>query len=135
MKCMIRIERIRSYQMKKWSWGQKKLGKEVWSDWEKFGEVRRHKLLREIREKWRKKKADPIYRNPSFSMDREVSRIIFFKISCWGANKRCPKQKRLDGSRSYRASIEHTETSSMDQVAIEKLSRLNLNNLDGLNLR
>ena len=64
-----------------------------------------------------------------------MTRIKKARNSYREAIKRCPKQKRLDGSRSYRASIEHIETSSMDQVAVEKLSRLNLNNLDGLNLR
>ena len=41
---------------------------------------------------------------------------------------RCPEvstvKKKLDGSRSYRAAIEKTETLSMDRGAIEKLSRL-----------
>ena len=34
------------------------------------------------------------------------------------------KEANLDGSNSYRASIVHPETSLMDQVAIEKLSKM-----------
>ena len=34
-----------------------------------------------------------------------------------------------------RASIEHTETFSMDRVAVEQQSRLNLKDLDGSRLR
>ena len=81
---------------------------------------------------------DPIYRNSSFLMDREVSRAVEnqnARNSYRGAIERCPQQKGLDGSRSYRAPIEHIETSSMDQVVVEKLSRLNLKNLDGSSLR
>ena len=43
-----------------------------------------------------------------------------------GFVERCPRQKGLDGSRSYRASIEHPESSLMARVAVEQLSRLNL---------
>ena len=43
--------------------------------------------------------------------------------------------KGIDGSRSYRASIEYTETSSMDQEVVEKLLRLNLKNLNGSRLQ
>ena len=42
-----------------------------------------------------------------------------------GAIERCSQQKWLDGSRSYRESIEETETFSIDQKAVEKLSRQN----------
>ena len=58
-----------------------------------------------------------------------------FKFSTDGAIERCPQQSDLDGSRSYRESIEHTETSSMDREAVEQLSRLILKNLDGSKLR
>ena len=55
------------------------------------------------------------------------------KIARWsyrGAIERCPQQFDLDGSRSYQEFIKHIETSSMDQVAVEKLSRLILKNLE-----
>ena len=51
---------------------------------------------------------------------REVSS---FKFSPNGVIERCPQQSGLNGSRNYRASIEHTETSSMDQEAVKKLLR------------
>ena len=85
-------------------------------------------------------------------MDRQVSRIknsqIELSSSYQEAIKRCPQQSDLDGSRNYRASVEHTETSSMDresikytetslmdQKVVEKLLSLILKNLDGLKLR
>ena len=49
--------------------------------------------------------------------------LKFARRSYWGAIERCPQQSDLDGSKSYRASIEHTETSLMDREAVEKLSR------------
>ena len=59
-------------------------------------------------------------------MDREVLRAIEDKSfqselsrSYRGANERCPQQGYLNGSRSYRASIEHTETSLMDRVVVK----------------
>ena len=45
------------------------------------------------------------------------------------------QQSDLNGLRSYRESIEHTETSSMDWEAIKQLSRLILKNLDGSKLQ
>ena len=75
MKCMIN-EWIRDIlEEENALWDRRTLRKEVWSDWEEFGEVKRQKQSREIGEKWRKKRANPLYRNPSFSMDQEVSRI------------------------------------------------------------
>ena len=53
-------------------------------------------------------------------MDRDVLRVI----------ERCPQQSDLDGLRSYRESIEHIESSLMDQESDEKLSSLILKNLD-----
>ena len=41
-----------------------------------FGKVKGRFLSREIGEKWRKHRADPIYRNSSFLIDREVSRSV-----------------------------------------------------------
>ena len=41
-----------------------------------------------------------------------------------GSVERCPQQKDLDGLRSYRESIEHSKSLSMDQAAIEKQSRM-----------
>ena len=38
-------------------------------------------------------------------------------------DERCPQQSDLDGSRCYRESIKHIETSSMDQEAIETNSK------------
>ena len=93
------------------------------------------KTIERDRGEIRKNRADPLYRNPNFSMNREVSRIKIARNSYRGAIERCPQQKGLDGSRSYRAPIEHIEISSMDQVVVEKLSRLNLKNLDGSSLR
>ena len=84
--------------------------------------------MREIR-------ADPIYRELRSSMDWQVLRGVKNKNSTDITIKRCPQQNNLDRSRSYRASIEHTETSLMDQASIEQLSRLNLENLDGSKLR
>ena len=93
------------------------------------------KTIERDRGEIRKNRVDPLYRNPNFSMNREVSRIKIARNSYRGAIERCPQQKGLDGSRSYRAPIEHIEISSMDQVVVEKLSRLNLKNLDGSSLR
>ena len=45
--------------------------------------------------------------------------LKFARRSNWVAIKRCPQQKGLNGSKSYQTSIEHTETSLMDQEAIE----------------
>ena len=45
------------------------------------------------------------------SIDREVLRIYW-------------EEANLDGSRSYRAFVEHTETSSMDRDSVEKLLRM-----------
>ena len=61
--------------------------------------------------------------------------LILDRWSYRGAIKRCPQQSDLDGSRSYQASIEHTETFLMDQEAVEKLSRQILKNFDGLKLQ
>ena len=47
------------------------------------------------------------------------------------AIERCPQQSDLDGLKSYREFIEHTETSSMDQKVVEQLLRLILKKLDG----
>ena len=61
--------------------------------------------------------------------------LILDRWSYRGAIERYPQQSDLDGSRSYQASIEHTETFLMDQEAVEKLSRQILKNFDGLKLR
>ena len=47
----------------------------IWSEREVFGKVRSLKGSREIKKKLEKCRTDLIYRNSSFSMDREVSRI------------------------------------------------------------
>ena len=89
---------------------------------------------REIEEKWEKCRADPIYRNLSFSMDQEMSRAVEnekARNSYRAAIERCPQQINFDGLRSYQASIKHTKTSSMDWVAVKKLSRQILKNFDG----
>ena len=99
--------------------GQKLLGKEVWSDREMCGKVRRRVLSREIKEKWEKCHAYPIYRNPNFSMDWELSRIKKVRNSYRGAIERYPQQKGLDGSRSYRTSKNFLDRSSSCREAIE----------------
>ena len=127
---MKRIKRIRSYQMKRWFWGQKTSGFEIWSEREKFGEVKRQKLSREIREKWTKIALSvyiDIFVAQWISRCWEVSRIKICQKELSSnyreAIERCPQQKGLDGSRSSQASIEHIETSSMDREAIEFESR------------
>ena len=60
--------------------------------------------------------------------------LKFTRRSYRGAIERYPHQCDLNGSRSYRASIEHTKTSSMDRKVVEKLLRLILENLDGSKL-
>ena len=85
--------------------------------------------MREIR-------ADPLYRHPRFSMDLDVSRAVKNlkkrkKKRLEGAIERCPQQSDLDGSSNYSESIEHTETTSMDQncdnsYRERKLKRLNI---------
>ena len=65
---------------------------------------------------------------------RELLRFKMARRSYRGAIERCPQQCDLDGSRSYRESIEHTGTSSMDRESIEKLSSQILKNLDGSKL-
>ena len=66
---------------------------------------------------------------------RELLRFKMARRSYRGAIERCPQQCDLDGLRSYRESIEHTGTSSMDRESIEKLSSPILRNLDGSKLR
>ena len=66
---------------------------------------------------------------------RELSRFKMARRSYQAAIERCPQQCDLDGLRSYRESIEHTGTSSMDRESIDKLSSLILRNLDGSKLR
>ena len=61
--------------------------------------------------------------------------LILDRWSYRGAIERCPQQSDLDGSRSYQASIEHTETFSIDRKAVEKLSRKILKNFNGSKLR
>ena len=58
--------------------------------------------------KWEKNRVDPFYRNPSFSMDWEVSSIKIFKISCRGAI-----EELMRGV--------HSKVTSMDREAFEHL--------------
>ena len=80
-----KMREIESYQRKKSTWDQILSGEVIWSEREVFGKVRSQKGSREIEEKFR---TDPIYRNHSFSMDREVLRIktreITIKQLSWG---------------------------------------------------
>ena len=50
---------------------------------------------------------------------RDLKCVKKLSKSCPGSVERCPQQKDLNGSRSYQESIEHSESFSMDQVAIE----------------
>ena len=81
--------------------------------------MKRQVLSRETEEKCH---ADPIYRNLSFLMDREVSRAVEnqnARNSYRGAIERCPQQINFDGSRSYRASRNFLNGSSSCREAIE----------------
>ena len=70
--------------------------------------------MREIR-------IDPIYRHIRSSMYQQVSRGVKNKNSTDTTIERCPQVKNLDRLRSYRESIEHTETSLMDWASIEQI--------------
>ena len=61
--------------------------------------------------------------------------LILDKWSCRGAIERCPQQSDLNGSRSYQASIEQTETFSMNREAAEEILRQVLKNFDGSKMR
>ena len=81
--------------------------------------MKRQVLSRETEEKCR---ADPIYRNLSFLMDREVSRAVEnqnARNSYRGAIERCPQQINFNGSRSYRACKNFLNGSSSCREAIE----------------
>ena len=79
----------------------------------------------------RRNHADPLHRK-TIKLDRlkGVERVRDLKSvkrlskSCPRFIKRCPQLEDLDGSRSYRGSIKHPESFSMDQAAIKKLSRM-----------
>ena len=77
------------------------------------------KTIERDRGEIRKNRVDPLYRNPNFSMNREVSRIKIARNSYRGAIERCPQQKGLDGSRSYRAYRNFLDGSSSCRKAIE----------------
>ena len=88
-----------------------------------FGEMRSQNQSRKI-EKNERQIALRLFIGSHNSRWIESCRDLNFdRWSCRGAIERCPQQSDLDGSRSYRASIEHTETSSMDREAIETNSQ------------
>ena len=79
----------------------------------------------------KKNRIDPLYRKViNLDRSRGVERCRDLKCvkklskRCSGSIERCPQQKDLDGSRSYREFIEHPESFSMDQAAIKELSRM-----------
>ena len=101
-----------------WVWGLE-FKREVW-------EVKKTKTIERDRGEMKKIRADPIYRKViNLDRSRSVERCRDLKCvkklskSCPGSVERCPQQKDLNGSRSYQESIEHSESFSMDQVAIE----------------
>ena len=110
---------------RKWSWDRRESGEVIWSEREVFGKVRRWVLSREIKEKWEKCRADPI----EISISRwikscwKLSRIKKARNSYREAIEWCPQQTGLDGSRSYRASIEKKDAFSTNWEAVEELSR------------
>ena len=108
-----------------------------------------------VRERCLGRWEDEFYREKSRRNERNVAWTLYIKILVSRRIERCQELSRIKIARiSYQAaieelsrgvhskrglmdqaSIEHTETSSMDQVAVKKLSRLNLKNLDGSRLR
>ena len=94
-----KVKERRSYQKKKdqsrpknpWEWS--------WSERELIGKRKRRFLSKEIEEKWRKHRADPLYRKPSFSMDREVSRIKTREIAIEQLSRICRKVSTVKGAR------------------------------------
>ena len=112
---------------KKISLGRKSSRYEVWREREVIGKVRGQKVSREI-ERIETEIALILYIEIHKSQQIERCQELL-RIKTWGKSyresiERCLQQKGLDGSRNYRVSIEHTETSSMDQESIKKLSRL-----------
>ena len=62
--------------MKNWSLDWKTSRLEVWSERERFWEEGETFFVKRDRVEMRENCADPIYRNPSFSMDQEVLRGV-----------------------------------------------------------
>ena len=62
--------------MKNWSLDWKTFGLEVWSERERFWEEGETFFVKRDRVEMRENCADPIYRNPSFSIDQEVLRGV-----------------------------------------------------------
>ena len=79
----------------------------------------------------RKNRTDPLHRK-TIKLDRlkgvegvrDLKSVKRLSKSCPRFIERCPQLEDLDGSRSYRGSIEHPESFSMDQAAFKKLSRM-----------
>ena len=105
---------------------------------EKFlGEVKGQKLSRETGERERKIALRLYIEITILDGLKAIERcreLILDRWICQSAIKRCPQQSDLDGSRSYQASIEQTETFSIDREVVEKVSRQILKNFDGSKL-
>ena len=79
MKCMKKWMRKSLIREKNWSWDQRTLGKEIWSEWERFRRWKDTKQSREI-EEMRSEIARTLYieslKSRQIKRCREVSRFI-----------------------------------------------------------
>ena len=127
MKCMIEWVKRSLTREKNWSWDRRTLGKEVWSEWERFGRWKDTKQSRET-EEMRFEIAQSLYIEPlkSWQIKRcqTVSRLINLDRCIYQvAIQRCSQQKEarwidelssiyredrnfLDESKSYWKAIE-----------------------------
>ena len=87
------------------------------------------------REKWRENRAKAIYRKHKTRWIESCRALILDNFICRGAIESYQWQRNLDGSNSYRASIEQIESFSMDRESVEKLSRQIQESFDGSRLR
>ena len=88
--------------------------------------------------KWRENRTRLYIENTKHDGSRAIEScraLILDRFICRGAIESYQWQRNLDGSNSYWASIEQTESFSMDRESVEKLSRQILKSFDGLRLR
>ena len=125
----------RSYQMKNTRFGPKiKWG--MWKGWVRSVWEREKRFFVERNEE---KIALRLYiENTKHDGSRAIEScraLILDRFICRGAIKSYQWQRNLDGSNSYRASIEQTESFSMDRESVEKLSRQIQESFNGSRLR
>ena len=125
----------RSYQMKNTRFGPKiKWG--MWKGWVKSVWEREKRFFVERNEE---KIALRLYiENTKLDGSRAIEScraLILDRFICRGAIESYQWQRNLDRSNSYWASIEQTESFSMDRESVEKLSRQIQESFDGSRLR